>query len=977
MIGCAWIPLDNRMGLDLTKESHSRWIKLDSQFVSRGGQVLGSAGSTNHRLQLEIRRLHSVEPQDGQAEVKRLRISQLRTNALEEERTSLTPRAVNTSSRCPSDDSDYTSDYNQPLKQQQQQSHRHWQSEDTRQRKKFESDLSYNSRPGFRTAATTATNDFFGRGWQDKPADSANQTGHRNAYFERYKEYWQEYIQCPPICSEVDKAPSRLQSSGAISYRFESQPQSQHRQQPYISPLYHQLHDEESRCPTPSLDPYARFGSPVSESIRSFSPTPDRKSPSPASTNEQPNDEDASSTQSLDVIYESQGPSLSYEYIQRHYPPQVLQRGPRPLAVMVNSPPLTYPEPDYDSSAADSAADSASSDSITPIEPPPDYDDTDEADATDETSQKSTTESLERHQRQSPDQAQLRNDSDMVTNYQLPRPDSPASSSYTASSGGTGEAEPVAPFDEDAELQNWSPTPADSPQPVSHQSPPQVSRQSPPQVSRQEPPQVVPHQSPPQVAHQSPPQVSHQSPPQVSHQSPPQVSHQSPPQVLHQSLPQVSPSSPQASLKSQSQSTLHSSSHSPLPSSSQSLNRTPPVRSQSLTPINSLPSQSPPKSRSNSESSLLNRRDQTVVPIPNNVSANHLEIAGSDIHTESNGPMPSNHVGLEQQLFDRNHCDNIDNKANNVTTSGYSLSRLRWQGAVDKICSQLNAATVDSDGGTDEMRKRRVGPTRSFFDNIEMVPEVKNRRRAVPMVSDLVMQTMVAQKRNQAGASASLVARQSLNDEELKSHVYKKTLQAVCYPISCTIPHSFQVWSATSPTYCHECEGLLWGLARQGMRCTECGIKTHEKCKDLINADCLQRAAAKSSRQGAEDRLATMKQAMRERMLLREQQHSEVFVLVRQVFGVDEQAHKEQVKMVQQSILEGSSNWSAKLAITVICAQGLIGKDKTGTSDPYVTVQVGRIKKRTKTVPQELNPAWNEKFFFECHNFSDRIKVRV
>uniref|UniRef100_A0A1I8HVE5 Myosin motor domain-containing protein n=1 Tax=Macrostomum lignano TaxID=282301 RepID=A0A1I8HVE5_9PLAT len=134
---------------------------------------------------------------------------------------------------------------------------------------------------------------------------------------------------------------------------------------------------------------------------------------------------------------------------------------------------------------------------------------------------------------------------------------------YTASSGGTGEAEPVAPFDEDAELQNWSPTPADSPQPVSHQSPPQ--------------------------------------------------------------------------------------------------------------------------------SSLLNRHDQAVVPIPNNVSANHLEIVDSDIHTESNGPMPSNHVGLEQQLFELNHCDNINNKANNVTTSGYSLSRLRWQGAVDKICSQLNA----------------------------------------------------------------------------------------------------------------------------------------------------------------------------------------------------------------------------------------------------------------------------------------------
>ncbi|XP_062238662.1 protein kinase C theta type [Platichthys flesus] len=48
------------------------------------------------------------------------------------------------------------------------------------------------------------------------------------------------------------------------------------------------------------------------------------------------------------------------------------------------------------------------------------------------------------------------------------------------------------------------------------------------------------------------------------------------------------------------------------------------------------------------------------------------------------------------------------------------------------------------------------------------------------------------------------------------------------------MPHRFRVHNYKSPTFCEHCGTLLWGLARQGLKCEECSMNVHHKCQSKV-----------------------------------------------------------------------------------------------------------------------------------------------
>lgn len=66
-----------------------------------------------------------------------------------------------------------------------------------------------------------------------------------------------------------------------------------------------------------------------------------------------------------------------------------------------------------------------------------------------------------------------------------------------------------------------------------------------------------------------------------------------------------------------------------------------------------------------------------------------------------------------------------------------------------------------------------------------------------------------------------------------------------------------------------------------------------------------------------------------------------------------------------------------KLLVRVIEAKNIPALDPNGFSDPYVKLQLGRQRFRSKVVKKSLNPSWCEEFIFKVDDLKEELLISV
>jgi hypothetical protein len=295
-------------------------------------------------------------------------------------------------------------------------------------------------------------------------------------------------------------------------------------------------------------------------------------------------------------------------------------------------------------------------------------------------------------------------------------------------------------------------------------------------------------------------------------------------------------------------------------------------------------------------------------------------------------------------------------------------TRSRWREILHNPQFQEQMSQLKAE----DMAKCRTAST-GIFTLAQVVDQLKQQRKEQLLQANIksfvsVNADFLVRSHSVIKSKRKHIRGSHLMDEDMRIHVYKRAVEALVYPASDPDAHHFEKWTAHKPTNCSECNSLLWGLSKQGVKCTSCGKICHERCATIASQECFQIHDQHSS--SLDLYLAAISDKMHRTVI----NHAVMFNTLREAFSVSEEDNEIITEEIRRKILNLAQTFSAVVKVKVIAAQGL---NATKDKRVYVSVAVGHNRKRTKTYKGDGIPFWNEEFSFECYNYHEPIQIRV